>query len=240
MRNSVESGQVSYIFPLENHQSSHPWACNWLSSWTKKCSETERGGHATKYRRTCLALIISLVVTICSLFWAHHVLTGTGFGMGSGSWDNVRMEKLQSDLLTKVRSLMELANRSIHDHEVRQELRNLSREDPKTCYTPNCLHTGMSAINWYKFIFLGWMTNLTFTPQGFLFWNLWIFLWIRVITFMTLLAGVGLTYWEISPVLDFLIRTSLQKLMKMLFELHKVRKRYVMNGESKIYWFVFL
>lgn len=136
---SVESGQVSYIFPSsESHPASaHSWLFRW-TKWTKTCSEN---GHQSGKLWRYFALAASLVVVaICSLVWVHGRLAG--WDEGVQRWDSGRMGRLQTVLLAQARELMVTTNRSIHDPLARQMMRNLSREDEKTCYSPNCLHTG--------------------------------------------------------------------------------------------------
>ncbi|OXA38981.1 endothelin-converting enzyme homolog [Folsomia candida] len=145
---SVESGQVSYIFPSsESHPASaHSWLFRW-TKWTKTCSEN---GHQSGKLWRYFALAASLVVVaICSLVWVHGRLAG--WDEGVQRWDSGRMGRLQTVLLAQARELMVTTNRSIHDPLARQMMRNLSREDEKTCYSPNCLHTGISLLESMNF-----------------------------------------------------------------------------------------
>lgn len=122
MRESIESPQVSYIIP-ENRQRE------------SLCHPSNRGT-LRRVLQWCLVLLGAIVV-ILSIVVIHG-----RWKIYSERWDSQRMGRLQPVLLEQVRTLLVTANRSIHDEASRQHLRNLSRDDPHTCYTPNCLHTG--------------------------------------------------------------------------------------------------
>jgi hypothetical protein len=137
----IESPQMSYIIPSEDDSSHHHTIiqralCQTSHSFSSSKS-IWRALRPAVY--LLLILLLILIVGLLSGWW--------NFRSNNGGWDRIKMELLQPVLLYRVKALMATANRSIHDQEARQFLRNLSRQESHTCLSPTCLHTSMTNLN---------------------------------------------------------------------------------------------
>jgi hypothetical protein len=131
LNNEEECGQVRYIYPRQNNESSSSAELTWCAELV--CAN--RTPEEEAKRRTVSKFILFIGGSVWFGEWIYTISLGK-------QWDGKKMQKLQPLLLEQVRNLMVAANRSIHDPVARQLLRNLSKDDSTTCYSPNCLHTG--------------------------------------------------------------------------------------------------
>lgn len=96
-------------------------------------------------RRLLLTIGVLVVVTLLAILisltchWYYSVLE---HGQPRLKYNHEKMRGLQPKLIGKVRDIWRMANRSVHENEARENLRNLSRSDRGTCYSPLCVHTG--------------------------------------------------------------------------------------------------
>jgi len=130
----IESPQTSYIISSDDDHLTVTTrtlfeASRSLSSATSK--PLSRAIRPVVY--FLIAIFILLCIVVVHGLWRLQT--------NPDAWDTDKMSLLQPVLLERVKSLMVTANKSIHDVEARQLLRNLSKLNPHTCYSPNCVHT---------------------------------------------------------------------------------------------------
>lgn len=88
-----------------------------------------------------LFVVAVLLAVLISLMF-HWYFSIYRLGQPRLKYNHKKMSKLQPKLIGRVKGLWEMANRSVHEVEAREYLRNLSRNDRSTCYSALCVHTG--------------------------------------------------------------------------------------------------
>lgn len=96
-------------------------------------------------RRLLLTIGVLVVITLTAILISltfHWYFSVLEHGQPRLKYNHEKMKGLQPKLIGKVKNIWQMANRSVHENEARENLRNLSRNDRATCYSPLCVHTG--------------------------------------------------------------------------------------------------
>ncbi|CAL8073610.1 unnamed protein product [Orchesella dallaii] len=122
-------------------------------------------------RRLLLILGIFVIIVLAAILISlvcHWLFSMLRHGHPYLKYNYERMTSLQPKLIGKVRGLWDMVNRSVHEGDARDYLRNLSRTDRSTCYSALCVHTALNVLesmdfsvdpceDFYSFTCGGWM-----------------------------------------------------------------------------------